>query len=398
MLSHATRANRLRTVKVLGMNDLRITGGTVLLGSDGPVHADILLRDGLIDRIGSADGGARLDASGLLVLPGIVDLHGDAFERQLQPRPGVDFPPDLALRETESQLLGNGITTAFHGVTLSWEPGLRSLTAWRAMLDALDAGSWVCDMRVHLRWEAYNLEALETALADIAAGRVHLLAFNDHTPSILKKLKDPVEGAKYSGRAGMKMDAFRTMADAVAARADAVPAALDRIAAAARAAGLPMASHDDDSIPVRESFRARGARICEFPMAETVGQAAVEAGDFVAMGCPNVVRGGSHLGWASAARLAEAGICTVLTSDYYYPAMMRAAFILADRGVLDLARAWGLISENPARAGGLTDRGTIEAGKRADLVLADPVTSRAVATIVGGRVAYLTAEGSGRLS
>ena len=380
------------------MNDLRITGGTVLLGSDGPVHADILLRDGLIDRIGSADGGARLDASGLLVLPGIVDLHGDAFERQLQPRPGVDFPPDLALRETESQLLGNGITTAFHGVTLSWEPGLRSLTAWRAMLDALDAGSWVCDMRVHLRWEAYNLEALETALADIAAGRVHLLAFNDHTPSILKKLKDPVEGAKYSGRAGMKMDAFRTMADAVAARADAVPAALDRIAAAARAAGLPMASHDDDSIPVRESFRARGARICEFPMAETVGQAAVEAGDFVAMGCPNVVRGGSHLGWASAARLAEAGICTVLTSDYYYPAMMRAAFILADRGVLDLARAWGLISENPARAGGLTDRGTIEAGKRADLVLADPVTSRAVATIVGGRVAYLTAEGSGRLS
>ena len=380
------------------MNDLRITGGTVLLGSDGPVHADILLRDGLIDRIGSADGGARLDASGLLVLPGIVDLHGDAFERQLQPRPGVDFPPDLALRETESQLLGNGITTAFHGVTLSWEPGLRSLTAWRAMLDALDAGSWVCDMRVHLRWEAYNLEALETALADIAAGRVHLLAFNDHTPSILKKLKDPVEGAKYSGRAGMKMDAFRTMADAVAARADAVPAALDRIAAAARAAGLPMASHDDDSIPVRESFRARGARICEFPMAETVGQAALEAGDFVAMGCPNVVRGGSHLGWASAARLAEAGICTVLTSDYYYPAMMRAAFILADRGVLDLARAWGLISENPARAGGLTDRGTIEAGKRADLVLADPVTSRAVATIVGGRVAYLTAEGSGRLS
>ena len=188
------------------------------------------------------------------MLPGIVDLHGDAFERQLQPRPGVDFPADLALRDTEAQLLANGITTAFHGVTLSWEPGLRSLTAWRALLDALDAGSWTCDMRVHLRWEAYNLDALETALADIAAGRVHLLAFNDHTPSILKKLKDPVEGAKYSGRAGMKMEAFRTMADEIAARADAVPAALERIAAAARAAGLPMASHDDDSIAVARRF------------------------------------------------------------------------------------------------------------------------------------------------
>jgi alpha-D-ribose 1-methylphosphonate 5-triphosphate diphosphatase len=227
---------------------------------------------------------------------------------------------------------------------------------------------------------------------------VHLLAFNDHTPSILKKLNDPVEGAKYSGRAGMKMDAFRTMADQIVARADAVPAALDRIAAAARTAGLPMASHDDDSIAIRDSFRSRGARICEFPMAEEVGRAAVDAGDFVAMGCPNVVRGGSHLGWASAARLAEAGICTVLTSDYYYPAMMRAAFILADRGVLDLPRAWALISANPARAGGLTDRGVIEAGKRADLVVVDPVTSRAVATIAAGQVAHLTAEGSGRLS
>jgi alpha-D-ribose 1-methylphosphonate 5-triphosphate diphosphatase len=377
---------------------MRVTGGTVLLASDGLVRTDLALADGRIDRVGGAGQGLTFDASGLLVLPGIVDLHGDAFERQIQPRPGVDFPVDLALRDTESQLLANGITTAFHGVTLSWEPGLRSLTAWRALLAALDAGSWTCDMRVHLRWEAYNLEALDTAVTDIEAGRVHLLAFNDHTPSILKKLKDPVEGAKYSGRAGMKMEAFRAMADAVASRSAAVPAGLDRIAAAARAAGLPMASHDDDSIAVRNEYRARGAAICEFPMAEVVGRAAVEAGDFVVMGCPNVVRGGSHLGWASAARLAEAGICTVLTSDYYYPAMMRAAFVLADRGVQDLARSWRLISDNPARAGGLTDRGVIEAGKRADLVVVDPATSRSVATIVGGRVAYVTAEGSGRLA
>jgi alpha-D-ribose 1-methylphosphonate 5-triphosphate diphosphatase len=374
---------------------MRIVNGTVLLASDGLVKTDLGIADGLI---GGPGEGPRFDASGLLVLPGIVDLHGDAFERQIQPRPGVNFPVDLALRDTESQLLANGITTAFHGVTLSWEPGLRSLTAWRALLDALEAGSWTCDMRVHLRWEAYNLAALDTAIADIAAGRVHLLAFNDHTPSILKKLQDPVEGAKYSGRAGMKMDVFCAMADEIASHSAAVPAGLDRIAAAARAAGLPMASHDDDTIPVRNGFRARGARICEFPMAESVGRAAVDAGDFVAMGCPNVVRGGSHLGWASAAQMAEAGICTVLTSDYYYPAMMRAAFVLAERGVLDLSGAWSLISENPARAGGLTDRGMIAPGKRADLAIVDPATCRAVATIVGGRVAYVTTEGSGRLS
>jgi alpha-D-ribose 1-methylphosphonate 5-triphosphate diphosphatase len=381
------------------MTSLRITGGQVLLDKDGLVPTDLRLSDGRIDAIGASGGkGLGLDASGLLVLPGIVDIHGDAFERQIQPRPGVDFPMELALRDTERQLLANGITTAFHGITLSWEPGLRSLDSWNALLTALEAETWACDMRVHLRWEAYNLDALDIALADIAAGRVHLLAFNDHTPSIMKKLEDPTEGAKYSGRAGMTMDAFRAFTDRIAARANEVPAALDRIGEAARAAGLPMASHDDDSLPVRSRFRALGAHICEFPMAEDVGRDARAQGEHVVMGSPNVVRGRSHLNWTSAATMAEAGICDVLSSDYYYPAMARAAFILSGRGVFDIPRAWALISGNPAAAAGLMDRGSIEAGKRADLVLFEPAERRLVATIADGRLAHLTAEGSARLT
>jgi alpha-D-ribose 1-methylphosphonate 5-triphosphate diphosphatase len=380
------------------MEKLRITGGRVLLRSDGEQVVDVSLDDGRIAGIGKAGRGSEIDARGLLVLPGIVDLHGDAFERQLQPRPGVGFAADVALHDTEAQLLANGITTAFHGVTLSWEPGLRSLSAWQMLLDALEARRWTCDMRVHMRWEAYNLDALEIALADIAAGRVHLLAFNDHTPPILRKIKDPVVGAKYSERAGMKLDAFRALAEQVGARAPAVPAALERLAAAARDAGLPMASHDDETIATRQSFRARGARICEFPMAEEVGQEARAAGDWVVMGCPNVVRGGSHLGWTSAAHMAEAGICRVLTSDYFYPAMLRAALLLAGGGVFDLPRAWALVSTNPAAAAGLADRGAIAEGLRADLVLVDPAIPRVIATIAGGRIAYLTAEGAGRLS
>jgi alpha-D-ribose 1-methylphosphonate 5-triphosphate diphosphatase len=380
------------------MEMLRITGGRVLLRSDGEQMVDLAVEDGRIAGIGLGLHGPELDARGLLVLPCIVDIHGDAFERQLQPRPGVGFPADVALHDTEAQLLANGITTAFHGVTLSWEPGLRSLDAWRNLLDALEARRWTCDMRVHLRWEAYNLDALETALADIATGRVHLVAFNDHTPAILNKIDDPVAGAKYSDRAGMRLDEFRSLAARIAERADAVPAALERVAAAARAAGVPMASHDDDTIATRTGFRARGARICEFPMAEEVGAEARAAGDWVVMGCPNVMRGGSHLGWASAARLAEAGICSVLSSDYFYPAMLRAAFILAGRGVVDLSHAWGLISENPAAAAGLSDRGAIAEGLRADLILVDPNVPRVVATIAKGRIAYLAAEGAARLS
>lgn len=380
------------------MQRLRITGGRVLLRSDGEQNVDLTLENGRIAAIGREGSGLELNARELLVLPGIVDIHGDAFERQIQPRPGVGFSSDIALCDTEAQLLANGITTAYHGITLSWEPGLRSLDAWRALLNALEARRWTCDMRVHLRWEAYNLDALETAIADIAAGRVHLLAFNDHTPPILKKINDPVVGAKYSERAGMRLDEFRSLAERVGARADEVPAALESIGTAAREAGLPMASHDDETIETRAAFRARGARICEFPMAEEVGKEARAAGDWVVMGSPNVVRGRSHLGWASAALMAEAGICSVLSSDYFYPAMLRAALILAGRGVLDLPRAWALISANPAAAAGLSDRGSIAEGLRADIVLVDPTVPRVVATIAKGHIAHLTAEGAARLS
>ena len=339
------------------MTALTITNGLALI--DGAlIPTNIFVSRGIIVNTGVQDAQV-IDATGLLILPGIVDIHGDAFERQIQPRPGINFPFDLAVADTERQLLANGITTAFHGVTLSWEPGLRGIETWRALLNALDAHDSTCDMRVHLRWEVFNLDALDTALADIAAGRVHLLAFNDHTPAIIKRLADDQKTSKYSERGNVSLEAFRALGHEVAGRAAEVPQARDRIAAAARKAGLPMASHDDDSVETRVHFRALGAAICEFPMEEAVGRAAIAAGEAVVMGAPNVVRGGSHLGWASAAKLAEAGVCSVLASDYYYPATLRAAFILAERGVLGLPHACALISENPARAAKLPDRGII---------------------------------------
>jgi alpha-D-ribose 1-methylphosphonate 5-triphosphate diphosphatase len=379
---------------------LRIEAGSVLTGGS-LVPADLLLADGVIaspDTPAPADA-RRFDARGLLVLPALIDLHGDAFERQVQPRPGINFPTDLALAETETQLLGNGIATAYHGVTLSWEPGLRGLEAWHALSAALFARRWTCDMRLHLRWEAFNLDALDVALADIAAGRVGLLAFNDHTPEILPRLDNPAKAASYAARAGVPVETLRALGERAAARAAEVEASLDRIAAAARSVGIPMASHDDDSIAGRDMFRARGAAISEFPMTEAIARAARAAGDFVAMGSPNVVRGGSHMGWTSAGAMAEAGICNVLTSDYYYPCLLRAPFVLAARGVLDLPAAWALVSANPAEAAGLADRGVLEAGKRADVVVVavDEGVPRLLATIVAGEIAHLTAEGAARL-
>ena len=374
-----------------------ILGGDILT-PEGFVSADLSIDDGSIVGL-DATGARGIDARGLLVLPGIVDIHGDGFERQVQPRPGIAFPVPLALADTERQLLSNGITTAYHGITLSWEPGLRGIETWRALLGALEARSWDCDMRVHMRWEAYNLEALDEAVADIRTGRVGMVGFNDHTPAILRALPAAEKLEKYSGRAQVSAADFSALALGVAERADDIAAGVARIAAAAREAGVAMASHDDPSTEVRDAFRTRGASICEFPMAREVGVAAREMGDAVVMGSPNVVRGRSHLGWASAALMAEAGVCDVLCSDYFYPCLLAAPFLLAARGMLDLAAAWRLVSSNPARAAGLADRGEIAPGRRADIVLVEVVAGAPVlrAVFAGGRAVWLDAAMAGRL-
>ena len=378
--------------------ELAVTGGQVLLPGEGLVPGDLFVAGNSI--VADDAAGRRFDARGLLVLPAIVDLHGDAFERQIQPRPGVNFPVPLAVAETEAQLLANGITTAFHGVTLSWEPGLRGVAMWRSVLEALAAprSRPGCDMRVHMRWEAFNLPALQVALDAIEAGRVHLFAFNDHTPSILRRIPDPARGAEYSKRAGVSLDAFRDLAGQIAERAEEVAPAQARLAAAARSAGLPMASHDDATVAERDAFRALGAAICEFPTSEAVARHATDSGDWVAMGSPNVLRGGSHIGWASAAHMAGAGLCRVLTSDYYYPALLQAPFILAAQGELGFADAWGLVSANPAQAAGLGDRGVLAPGRRADVIVVAPGPApHVVATVARGALVFLAADGVERL-
>lgn len=346
---------------------------------------------------GDVGEGRRFDASGCWVMPGIVDIHGDAHERALQPRPGVGFGVEFALRDTAAQLLGAGITTAYLGVTLSWEPGLRSRSMFHALLGALRPH--VPDMRIHLRFEADNLEALPDALTAIQDGRINLLGFNDHTPGIARKLHDPLQLAKYADRGGVTGAAFRSLIDATLAQRPQVPAARAELAAAATVAGIPMLSHDDATLDDRAAFRALGARICEFPLNEDIAADARAAGEHVVMGAPNVVRGGSHLGWASAAPLAERGIVTILASDYHWPALFEAPFVLMRRGVLGPAAAWALVSANPAAALGLTDRGHLDAGMRGDVLVIEgaPDAPRLLAVFCGGELAWIGPGAEARL-
>lgn len=374
---------------------LTIAGARALTGGRLE-EAVIRVEAGRIAEIAGSEGvgvGTRIDGQGLLLLPGIVDLHGDAFERSLMPRPGVHFPPELGLDEADRVMAGFGITTALHGVTYSWEPGLRGRETFLALAGALRKlrGRLRCDTHLHLRFEVQNHDGLTDVAPLIADGTVAAVAFNDHFAGTQRDLARPEKAAEYAGRSGLALEDFRALVSRVGARAGEVAATVAELAALAARAGVPLLSHDDADLATRARYRALGARIAEFPLAREVAEDARAQGEYVVMGGPNVLRGGSHKkGNPSAAELAGAGLCSVLTSDYYYPAPLHAAFRLARDGVLPLERAWDLIAANPAAALGLSDRGAIEVGRRADLLLVDPgeQVPSVVTTLVEGRRAF----------
>lgn len=378
------------------MTDIVIERGKALV--EGELVETRLRTTGLdiaaLGEDGDSRGALGIDARDLKVLPGIVDLHGDAFERQMMPRSGVDFPIDVALADSDRQAISNGITTVFHATTWSWEPGLRSADNARTLLEAIEQmrPQLAADTRFHLRHETYNLDA-EAEITDwLAEGRVDLFAFNDHMDGTIGDLARPRKRNRMVERTGLSAEQFDQLVTRVLSRADDVPASVSRLAGAARSANVRMLSHDDNSPAMRKGFRDQGVGIAEFPVNEETAREAAAGGDHIVYGAPNVVRGGSHTGWTKASDMIAKGLCSVLASDYYYPAQLLAAFRLAADSVLPLEKAWDLISAGPARAAGLDDRGVLAEGRRADIVIVDdkvPLRPRIVAVISAGRLVHL---------
>ncbi len=379
-----------------GLNvSMEIYNGRLLL-EDGAISRQNLLVEG--DRITQIGAEAlmsreRFNAAGMLVLPGIVDIHGDGFERQLMPRPGVFFPHEMALHETDHQMVANGITTAYHGLTYSWEPGLRGADSARTFLRAWEAGKkrLVCDTRLHLRFETYNLRAADEVVEWIDTGKIDLLAFNDHTECFWNELGIPRHATVFEARTGLTSAEYRVLLEEVRSWEGMVPGVIDRLSARARELGIPMASHDDETPQMRRNYHSLGCTICEFPVTFDTAIAARELENLVVLGAPNALRGQSQSSCRISARDAIANkLCNVLTSDYYYPALLQSAFALTREGVLPFPEAWSLVSGNPARAVGLTDRGSIAPGNRADLVIVDDsilTLPRVCSVFVAGRQA-----------
>ncbi|OUS20596.1 alpha-D-ribose 1-methylphosphonate 5-triphosphate diphosphatase [Rhodobacterales bacterium 59_46_T64] len=365
-----------------------------------------ILQDGVLaqGRIGvdagkftDASGGKTVDLRGFRMLPGMIDMHGDGFERHIAPRRGAMRDMRVGVLSTEAELAANGFTTAVLAQFYSWEGGMRGPEAADRFCTALAATRGTCDtdLRLQLRFEVNLLDhyaAFETFADQVGCDYV---VFNDHLPhDKLAAGKRPPRLVGTALKSGRNPEVHLKLMQDLHARRDEVPAAIAGLAARLGAKGYRLGSHDERTAEARAAWRDMGVRIAEFPETFEAAEAARAGDDGIVLGAPNVMRGGSHSGNVSAVDLIRDGLCDALASDYHYPAARVAALQLAEE--IGLAKAWDLVSAGPARLLGLTDRGRIAAGLRADFVVIDPETGRLGATFAQGRATYMSGEVAAR--
>ena len=146
---------------------------------------------------------------------------------------------------------------------------------------------------------------------------------------------------------------------------------------------ITVASHDDDTVEKLQLNRQLGVDISEFPITEEVAKAAHEMGFYTIAGAPNILLGGSHSGNMSAAQAIQNQSVDILCSDYFPQALLHSLFVMCDKHGQTLPDMVNKVSLNPAKAMGIDkDYGSIEVGKKADLVIADILDGYPVVTHV----------------
>lgn len=357
---------------------LALQGATVLTSNGWLADATVLIDEGRFVSIGQQtkpSGYVAIDVTGLKMLPGMVDIHGDAFERMICPRPGVNFPLEMAIAENDRALLAAGITTFFYSVTDSFEPGLRSRETVRQIIAIVSnehTGLQV-DSRIHVRHEQANTDRHEELCHWLKDGTIHLLSLNNHLPPAMddETLIRYTKGLRQ--RIKLSDADIRSLITAAMERQEEGLQQLEHLVKLAHQHRIPVASHDDETEADVALSQKRGVAIAEFPASIPLAARSQEYGAAVLMGAPNLVRGGSHVGYMSVAEAAHAGVVDCLCSDYHYPSLFHAPFKLAELGLMPFEAAWQLVSTNPARAAGIGDRkGAISPKLDADFLLVKP--------------------------
>lgn len=346
--------------------------GTVVVDAEGCV----------VDVHPSASVSGTRFGPGITLVPGAVDLHGDALEKLAEPRPGTRMPFGVAARALDRRLAAAGVTTSFSALSFAGdELGLREPGASAQLAHALRSLPHpYVDHRIHLRVELSHASSVKAAVDVVAAGGAALLSVMDHTPGQGQFRTVEAYGAYLQRTYGAGAPERQACLDDKLSAGAAITGHAQLVAAAAAEAGVPLAWHDPDTAAVVQCAADAGAVIAEFPTTLEAARAARARALYVVMGAPNLLRGSSSSGNLSAVECLRSGLLDALVSDYYPEAIWPAVF----RSGLPLLDGVRLVTQAPAMAAGLIDRGCIRPGLRADLVAlhSDGTVAR---TIVAGR-------------
>jgi alpha-D-ribose 1-methylphosphonate 5-triphosphate diphosphatase len=355
------------------MNVETILTNAILVLPDATLHGTIVLHN---DRIadfhpGRSMAASAIDLNGDYLVAGMVDLHTDNLERQVQPRSLARWPSRSAMVAHDAQCAAAGVTTVFDALCLGDlgfdKERIRTFRDGVVDLDALSEAQLLkAEHFLHLRCEVPATDMLD--LFDSVADNplVRMVSLMDHSPGVGQYAD--LDFYRALRRRGGLDDAFierrivELQEQRERLRGPNRRALLDRLAGR----NVALASHDDRTQDDVAENAADGICISEFPVTMTAARAAKAAGMNVIAGAPNIVRGGSHSGNVSAAELLEQRAVDAFASDYVPNSLIEAAFQCAVR--IGLPAAMALVSEHPARLGGLADRGRLEPGQRADVV------------------------------
>lgn len=362
--------------------DYVIANARVVLADRVTEPASVVVRDGRIAEVAERVLPGDVDARGRLLLPGLIDVHSDALERERKPRPSAVLPWDFALSSYESKLTAAGVTTTFHGAGFQHKLARgteRSPELALELCAAVDVqpGDRV-DHRVLHRTDIRSeggAELLRRRLEQLPDGAMPLVSHEDHTPGqgqyadpqVLMKAITDSDGVDV---AAAELRVQELLADAE--RTEPVrEATLTWLGDLARQGKIRLLGHDPDTVEAVDQLHDRGATTAEFPTTIEAARRAREHGLTTVAGAPNVLRGESHSGNVAATELIMLGLVDALASDYLPSALLGSVITLVRSSEIELPQAVRLITAGPAEVAGLPDRGRIEPGLLADFALVD---------------------------
>lgn len=168
-------------------------------------------------RIAALDGGSTaagiVDLENDYLLPGLVEVHTDNFERHLMPRPKVQWAEMPALLAHDAEVAAAGITTVFDalGVGESDTESLRGST-WTKTLATLDNCAAKdllrADHHLHVRCELPAPNTIELFEPFHGHPRVSLISLMDHTPGQRQWENIEVARIYYTGKKGWSAEKF----------------------------------------------------------------------------------------------------------------------------------------------------------------------------------------------